>query len=159
MFLELLQRVVREHAGGRSARLDTAAAEAIRNAQRYFAKAAPKHTADEEESLFPRLRAAASASGKECGAIARLEGDHERADRLHARADGLVEAWLRDGSLSAEQFTELGSILAALRELYREHIHVEEDEVFPLAARLLSSPDLSAVGSEMRARRELRPPE
>lgn len=156
MFLELLQRAVREHAG---APLNTPAADAIRNAQRYFAKAAPKHTADEEESLFPRLKAAAATQGKDCTAITRLEGDHERADRLHAQVDGLLEAWLRDGALSPEQFAELGLILATLRELYREHIHVEEAEVFPLAGSLLSPSDLSAVGSEMRARRGLAAPE
>ena len=151
-FLELLQRAVRAHA---RAPLDTPTAEAIRNAQRYFAKAAPKHTADEEESLFPRLRTVAATRGKDCTAIARLEGEHEQADRLHAQVDGLLEAWLRDGSLPAERSTELGSILAILRELYREHIHVEEAEVFPLAGSLLSPSDLSAVGSEMRARRGL----
>ncbi|MBL9148117.1 MAG: hemerythrin domain-containing protein [Phycisphaerae bacterium] len=156
MFLELLQRAVREHAG---APLDTPTAAAIRNAQQYFAKAAPKHTADEEESLFPRLRAAAATQGQDCSAIVRLEGDHEQADRLHAQVNGLLEGWLSDGSLPAERFTELGTILATLRELYREHIHLEEAEVFPLAGSLLSPTDLSAVGSEMRARRGLRPPE
>jgi hemerythrin-like domain-containing protein len=156
MFLELLQRAVREHAG---APLDTPTANAIRNAQRYFAKAAPKHTADEEESLFPRLRAAAATHGKDASAIARLEGDHEQADRLHAKVDGLLESWLREGSLPAERSADLGSILATLRELYREHIHVEEAEVFPLAGSLLSPSDLSAVGSEMRARRGLAAPE
>jgi len=159
MFLELLQRAVREHAGPPSAPLNTPTAGAIRNAQRYFAKAAPKHTADEEESLFPRLRAAAQTQGKDCAAISRLEGDHEHADRLHSQVDGLLEAWLREGSLPAERSTELGSILATLRELYREHIHMEETEVFPLAGSLLSPSNLSAVGLEMRARRGLAAPE
>ena len=151
-FLELLQRIAREYD---DKPLDAQAVDAVRTAKRYFAHAAPKHTADEEESLFPRLRAAAQTQGKECTAIARLEGEHEQADRLHAQVDGLLEAWLRDGSLPAERSTELGSILATLRELYREHIHVEEAEVFPLAGSLLSPSDLSAVGSEMRARRGL----
>lgn len=155
MFLELLQRAVRDHADPPPAPLDTRTAEAIRNAQRYFAKAAPKHTADEEESLFPRLRAAAATQGKDCDAIARLEGDHEQADHLHAKVDALLETWLCNGSLPAERFTELGSILVTLRELYREHIRVEEAEVFPLAGSLLSPSDLSAIGSEMRARRGL----
>lgn len=60
LFLELLQQAVREHAG---APFDIPTAEAILNAQWYFAKAAPKHTAVEEESLFPRLRAAAATQG------------------------------------------------------------------------------------------------
>lgn len=155
MFLELLQRAVRERAGPPSVPLDPPTAEAIRNARRYFAKAAPKHTADEEESLFPRLRAAAAKQGKDCKAIVRLEGDHEHADRLHAQVDSLLDTWLNAGALPAERFTELGSILAALRELYREHIHVEEAEVFPLAGELLSPSELSAIGTEMRARRGL----
>jgi hemerythrin-like domain-containing protein len=155
MFLELLQRVAGEH-GGRP--LGGGAAKAVRNAQRYFAKAAPKHTADEEESLFPRLRAAAEAGGRDCGAIARLEGDHARADELHARVDGLLEAWLTEGSLTPERAGALAAMLAELRELYREHIHIEEAEVFPLAGTLLTAAELSEVGSEMRARRGLPAP-
>ncbi|MCC6228425.1 MAG: hemerythrin domain-containing protein [Phycisphaerales bacterium] len=155
-FLEMLQRAAREY-GDKP--LDTKAADAVRTAQRYFAHAAPKHTADEEESLFPRMRAAAArgrvggAQGTGCDAIARLEGDHAHADRLHAQVDVLLEAWLRDGSLPPERFAEVGSLLATLRELYRDHIHIEEAEVFPLAGSLLSPSDLSAMGSEMRARR------
>src|SRR5215472_18065664 len=36
--------------------LDKQAQTALESALRYFREAAPKHTADEEESLFPRLR-------------------------------------------------------------------------------------------------------
>lgn len=153
-FLELLQRVAREYAG---IPLDSGAADAVRTAQRYFAKAAPKHTADEEESLFPRLKAAAAASGTGCDAIARLQGEHAHADQLHAQVDGLLEAWLEKGSLPTERLAELSALLGDLRELYREHIHIEEAEVFPLAGSLLSASELSAVGSEMRARRGLAP--
>jgi hemerythrin-like domain-containing protein len=153
-FLEVLRPVVHEYA---ERPLDTRAESAVLTAKRYFADAAPRHTADEEDSLFPRLRSAAAARSRPCDAIARLEGEHDRADRLHARADELLEAWLRDLALPARDHAELGSLLDTLRELYRAHIHTEEAEVFPLAAELLSGPDLAAMGSEMRARRGLAP--
>lgn len=155
MFLEVLQRAAREY-GDKP--LDTKAADAVRTAQRYFAHAAPKHTADEEESLFPRMKAAAARGGthgKGCDALARLEGDHAHADRLHARVDVLLEAWLRDGSLPPGPAAELAALLDTLLELYRGHIHTEEAEVFPLACTLLTTSELTAVGEEMRARRGL----
>src|SRR5579871_539064 len=36
----------------------------LRTALAYFATAAPRHTADEEQSLFPRLRASADAGAR-----------------------------------------------------------------------------------------------
>jgi hemerythrin-like domain-containing protein len=151
-FLEVLMRVAREYAGRP---LDDRGAEAVATARRYFLHAAPRHTADEEESLFPRLRAAAAARGEPCPAVAGLEADHERADGLHSRVDGLLDAWLRDRTLPAGRSAELRSLLDTLRELYREHIGVEERDVFPLAGRVLSAAELSEVGSEMRGRRGL----
>ena len=155
-FLDLLVRIAHDYA---HASLPPDAAGAVCKARQYFAHAAPKHTADEEESLFPRMKAAARANGKTCEAIERLEGDHDRAAPLHKRIDFLLDEWGRAGSLQSERSTELHSLLEALRELYSAHIHVEDTEVFPLAGTLLTAKELAAVGSEMRARRGLAPPE
>lgn len=165
-FLDILQRVAREYAGVQRP-LDTQAVEAVRTAKRYFAQAAPKHTADEEESLFPRVRAAVSGGdGAESDGSAqpgpladldRLHAEHERADAMHARVDGLLTAWLSDGVLPAEHANELVRLLEALEALYREHIHVEESAVFPLAGRVLSADELTRIGAEMRDRRGLTP--
>ena len=154
MFLDVLLRVAGEYP---DRPLDERAAEAVQTARRYFLHAAPRHTADEEESLFPRLKAAAEARGEHCLAIERLEGDHQRADGMHARVDELLDTWLRGGTLPPAQASELGSLLGMLRELYRAHIDVEERDVFPLAGKVLSASDLSAVGNEMRTRRGLSP--
>lgn len=154
-FLEVLTRVAREFQGRE---LSPQAAEAVRVAQRYFAQAAPRHTADEEESLFPRMRVAAAASGARCDAIERLEGDHSHASTLHARADALLERWLRGGPLAAPSSAELITVLEQLRELYAAHIRVEDHEVFPLAGRLLSAEAIADVGREMRARRGIPDP-
>ena len=47
MFLGMLAAV---------AKVTVETSQALESALRYFREAAPKHTADEEESLFPRLR-------------------------------------------------------------------------------------------------------
>jgi hypothetical protein len=99
-FLDVLCRLARERNGGP---LGPGEAEAILGAQRYFAHAAPRHTADEEESLFPRMKAAAEATGRVCPAIVGLQDDHARAEQMHARVDVLLSDWLRDGSLAGDR--------------------------------------------------------
>lgn len=157
-FLGVLVRVTQEVKGRR---LDAPHAEALRKAKVYFAHAAQRHTADEEVSLFPRVRAVlagdgnAGQRGEAIADLDRLHGDHARAGSLHARVDELLTTWLRDGELAAEQVSELEGLVESLGSLYREHIHVEESVVFPLAGRELSGDDLSRVGAEVRARRGL----
>jgi hemerythrin-like domain-containing protein len=123
-------------------------------ALRYFRDAAPKHTADEEESLFPRLRNMDRADVN--ALLARVDGleqDHVRAGAGHAEVDRLGLAWLANGRLSQEEAARLTAVLAELSELYRAHIAIEDTEVFPVAAEALSASDREAIGSEMAARR------
>lgn len=149
-FLGILDKVARQFQGGA---LTPDAVTAVQTAKRYFVYAAPKHTADEEESLFPRMKAAAAAKGERCEPIDRLEADHDLADAWHASVDGLLGAWLEKGSLSPEESGELLALIESLQKLYRAHIRVEDHEVFPLAAELLSTDELAVVGREMKARR------
>jgi hemerythrin-like domain-containing protein len=117
---------------------------ALESALRYFREAAPKHTADEEESLFPRLRQMHLPEVE--GAIERLElleQDHIVAGSLHAEVEELgVEAFRK--------------AIASLVSIYKQHIGIEDNQVFPLAARLLSSTDKLAIANEMAARRKPR---
>src|SRR5213595_3170992 len=54
---------------------------ALENALRYFREATPKHTADEEQSLFPRLRALSSPEVQSAfSRLDELEGDHRWAE-------------------------------------------------------------------------------
>lgn len=122
----------------------------------YFRVSAPKHTADEEESLFPRLRClrtpeAAAVLAK----IDSLEDDHQCADRHHAEVDRLGQLWLRQGRLSDEEAARLSVLVNQLSDLYRHHIGTEDREVFPFAAAALSAADREAIGAEMAARRGL----
>ena len=128
----------------------------LTNSLRYFREAAPKHTADEEESLFPRLR---GLNNPEVEAVlARmdsLEQDHECADGVHAEIDRLGRMWLAAGRLSAADAWYFADLTTRMEKLYRYHIGVEDTEVFPFAARALSAAERQAMGREMAARRGL----
>ena len=126
----------------------------LESAVTYFATAAPRHTADEEESLFPRMEASHDATAMALlNRIRQLESDHEEATKHHDAADGLVRRWLADGVLAKPHSKELKQHLVALTALYAAHISFEDQEVFPAAARILSASDIDAIGREMAARR------
>lgn len=130
---------------------------ALEAALRYFAQAAPKHTADEEESLFPRLRQKqdselVSAFEK----LAGLEQDHRRAEPLHADLERLGSQYLATGRLSDSEVQEFRSAVASLAEMYKRHIALEDEWLFPLAARKLSTSERSAIAEEMARRREVK---
>lgn len=128
---------------------------ALESALRYFGQAAPKHTADEEESLFPRLRQVRSADITEAlSQMEKLEHEHSMAAPLHARAEELGLAYLANGSLTAPEAREFRQSVASLAEMYRQHIRLEDDVVFPLAARVLPEREKAAIAQEMAKRRE-----
>ena len=125
------------------------------NALHYFREAAPKHTADEEESLFPRMRQTGSAEAQTALAeLERLEADHRWADPLHARVDELGRKWLASGKLDSADTTAFGDAVGQLVAMYARHIEVEEKIVFPATARCLPKPEQHKIGLEMTARRQ-----
>jgi hemerythrin-like domain-containing protein len=87
--------------------------------------------------------------------IESLEVEHVFADRTQAEVDSLGQLWLRDGTLPPEQASRLLTLLLQLRDLYRHHIAIEDNEVFPAAAAVLSAADCQAIGSEMASRRSI----
>ena len=130
---------------------------ALESALRYFAQSAPKHTADEEQSLFPRLRQMhdpeiESAFSK----LDLLEEEHRWAAPLHAEVERIGAQYLSIGSLSSSDVEVFRKGVASLASMYKRHIGVEEELVFPLAARLLSDVDKSAIADEMAGRRKVR---
>ena len=130
---------------------------ALDGALRYFREAAPKHNADEEESLFPRMRGIRDAAAQSAVAkIEKLEEEHRWAAPLHAEVERLGAIYLSGGSLSETEVEGFRKAVSELGPMYREHIRVEEDVVFPAAARMLSRDEQAAVGEEMAARRSAR---
>jgi hemerythrin-like domain-containing protein len=127
-------------------------------ALRYFREAAPKHTADEEESLFPRLRRIKSAAMTEALAqMDALEEDHRWAEPLHAGVERLGNRYLEAGMLSAVDASDFRSAVEQLAAMYKRHIEIEDRYVFPVAQRSLSKDETDAIAAEMAARRKVSP--
>lgn len=126
-------------------------------ALRYFREAAPKHTADEEESLFPVLRSIDDAALKAAlGRLDALEADHRWAEPLHAEVDSVGLAYLQSGHLDRDQASRFKNAVRQLAEMYRRHIEVEDSQVFPAASRVLNEEQKKQIASEMAARRSVK---
>jgi len=147
-FLQLLC-LVADRANGR--RLNDDEAGAVKSALSYFNTGGQRHTADEEQSLFPRLRN--QQPGNEPKELHRLEDDHQRANELHAEVQELYEIWMDSGLLSEDNQKTLAQSVAELEAIYKAHIKVEEEVVFPQASRTLDEKAIAEMGHEFRARR------
>lgn len=126
----------------------------LENALRYFRESAPNHTADEEGSLFPRLRRSDDPQVREIfSKLDSLEADHRQADDQHQQVETIGRRWLLSGLLDPEEGARLTALLEALSRLYHLHIALEEADIFPVAKAVLSEPEKLTVGQEMAERR------
>lgn len=148
-FLNVLV-LVADRARGRA--LSTEEVEAVQAALQYFRVGGQRHNADEEESLFPRLRAACSA--EEFDQLSTLESDHQHANALHQEVESIYAQWIQNGRLDSRDEQRLSSSTAELKRLYDEHIRTEESSVFPRATAVLSNGAVEAMGREFHARRQ-----
>ena len=131
--------------------------DALETALEYFREAAPKHTEDEERSLFPRLRNLEfPGRATVLALIDELERDHSVAQSWHQEMDELGRRWLAAGSLPAVEAARFQDLARELDRLYQSHIEIEEKRIFPAAAGRLPSDELKVIGEEMAARRGLR---
>jgi len=148
-FLHILAIVI-DRARDRS--LTTEETEAVEASLQYFHAGGQRHNADEEESLFPRLRA--ECPSDELEELSGLESDHQRANEFHAIVEGFYRTWIDSGQLGNEDKERLLLASGQLSRLYREHIQLEEESVFPRATRVLDRSVIAAIGEEFRARRK-----
>lgn len=111
------------------------------------------HHADEDESLFPRLRQRAAPEDEIDHLLDSLSNDHSG---QRAAIQALIPALvcMAEGALpTAEDRVALG----ALAQAERRHLIIENAIVLPLARIRLTAADRRAMRDEMRARR-LDPP-
>jgi hemerythrin-like domain-containing protein len=130
--------------------------QSLAKALAYFREAAPKHTADEEQSLFPRLRTLqspqlASAFAK----LEELEADHRWSEPLHLGIERLGQEYLSKGRLSEAQIAQFRDAVSKLSRMYLRHIAVEDNILFPAAESVLSDRDKQVIAEEMAKRRAL----
>jgi hemerythrin-like domain-containing protein len=152
-FLDLLRKVEQRLGADE---LTDEGRRSLHSALNYFAEFAPRHTADEEQSLFPRLRRSDSAEARAVVAdMERLEGDHRTCEEGHAAVDRLGRQWMASGRIDESQRAALKSTLAELADIYAAHIALEEQSVFQVAARTLASDEIREIGEEMKQRRSI----
>lgn len=143
--LERLQIHLTKHSS------DLEAQEAAATIMRYFDTAARHHHEDEEQDLFPALLEAMAGSDPVC--IRQLT------TQLIAEHRQLEGVWLKM-RLQLQSITKGESVLLdptcveTFTEGYRLHIHREEHELLPMAARLLTPQSLKSLGEAMLERRK-----
>lgn len=144
----LLQRV-QAHVAAQGA--DAQARDGATSVLRYFNEAGPRHHADEEENLFPRL-------------LQRLEGRAEVTDvartieQLQQEHDVLESDWaqlkqtlqqIAQGQTVALEPT----LVARYATGYQHHLELEETILAPALKGALNDADWSEIGAAMAARR------
>jgi hemerythrin-like domain-containing protein len=155
-FAAALCLLAEEFPGGKS--LDESNRDLAYRSLRYFSAAAPLHTADEEESLFPRLYKSESAqSAAACTLIARLNAEHRSAEAQLSHTLELFMKWIEMTEAPDAFRRELIANVNKIAEDYRLHIQAENEVLFPLCAEILSAEELHAIGKEMAVRRGLDP--
>jgi hypothetical protein len=132
---------------------DAVADESVRESalavDRYFTHALPLHSADEDESIAPRLK---QTDERVEAALATLTPEHVAIDaRLRAMCS-VVRAIAEEPS---SRLVHRDALLAFVNDLdaqWLRHLALEESLVVP-AVRALPASEIDAIRSEMRARR------
>lgn len=120
---------------------------ALDGALRFLDTSGALHTEDEEESVFPRLRARMEPGERTF--LAGLEHDHAEAGMIHRR---LRELAAKAGE-GLEHDGELRGAVEQLAALYRRHIESEDATLTAYARALLTPQERLAIADEMRGRR------
>ena len=128
----------------------------VRGALDFLGRMIPLHAMDEEESLFPRMRASGDPdTWVAIPTLAGLETERRAIEPIHAEVKDLFARWLREQSLTFPDVWRLGRLTRELKAAYKRHVRLEETEVFPLAEKVLCATCKSGMVHEMLERRGL----
>jgi hemerythrin-like domain-containing protein len=130
---------------------DAQAQQAAVDCMRYFDLAAPLHHQDEELHVFPMTAVAEDKSVRD--ASAQLIAQHRAMESAWStlRSDLLILVQAEPPSTGFSNLNE-GSV-AAFVALYKQHIAIEEDLIYPYVELQASPQDILHMGREMAARR------
>ena len=128
----------------------------VRNAagsvHRYYSVSLPLHEADEDQTLRPRLVAVANQHVQH--ALVAMGDQHQAIDELLERLLPLL-AMVRNNPDSLHPAgAEMCSITKALDEIFRAHLQMEEEVIFPAIRELLPASAQAEMLQEMQARRK-----
>lgn len=125
---------------------DIQAQQAAKAILRYFDTAGQYHHQDEEQDLFPVLLSTQNAEAH--ALVGRLLDDHKVMEAAWAHLRPLLLA-VAEGQGASLETAAVENLVAA----YEPHIVMENTQLFPLSAQLLSGTQLEALGRNMAARR------
>ena len=130
---------------------DVQARQAAQAILRYFDTAGQFFHQDEEVDLFPLLLATSSTEAHEL--VIRLLGEHQEMNAAWLRLRSSLQN-IAEGRISENQSALLEeSVVKTFSTAYAHHITLENAQLLPLAAQLLSKQQLHDLGREMAARR------
>jgi hemerythrin-like domain-containing protein len=122
--------------------LRTPTRQALDEALAFIDRAVRRHEDDEEQSLFPRL-----------SRVPQLAGLLDRLTVQHRDQTALIDELRAQLAAATPDDAQLRDVVARLDAAYRQHINIEERELFPAAKAALDADDLGGMASEMDARR------
>lgn len=125
---------------------DEQAGQAARAILRYFDTAGQYHHQDEEQDLFPMLLASGDSTA--AGYIERLLGEHKEMEQAWRALRPLLQVIAENNSDTLD-----ADIASHFIDCYARHIEVENENLLPLAKRLLNAEQLQTLGQQMAARR------
>jgi hemerythrin-like domain-containing protein len=130
--------------------VDGAARKAARAVLSYFDQSIALHHPDEERDLFPALMEAMAGSDPVClrEMIAGLTQEHRALASTWRRVRPAFAA-LVAGTPAAVEAEDADALIVQCERIFRR----EDDELLPMAGRLLSDEARERVGAAMRARR------
>lgn len=138
----------------RIATAEGASADEVRQAaykvRRYFTVALPRHVADEEESVLPRLMGRDPEVDQ---ALQRMEDEHQGHEAPLRRLMEICEILSETPERLPSFRQELATTGARLEAEFQSHLDAEEQFILPAMRSLLSKEDLDAIHQELRQRR------
>ena len=119
---------------------------------RYYTVSLPLHEADEEETLRPRLDAVGDAMVRH--ALIAMSDQHMAIDDLLERLLPLLVMVRNNPDNLAACGPEMCSITKALDEIFRAHLQMEEEVIFPAIRAALPAVAQTEMLREMQGRRK-----
>ena len=131
--------------------IDDQAILASKNLLRYFEIAAKNHHEDEENNLFPMLLESMAGSDAVCinEIINVLKEEHILLEKIWQSIKNPLKL-IASGTVASIDETQI----LLLATTYEKHINLEENELFPMAKRLLNEEQLKLMSQDMTERRK-----
>jgi iron-sulfur cluster repair protein YtfE (RIC family) len=112
------------------------------------------HIQDEEQSLFPRLRARLrDDSGALTALLPELESHHRENENIFRELANCIRKLSTESGQQADaQLSRLETLVTKLENLHRPHMKLEVEQVLANCRQYLTETDLAAMQKEMRQR-------